>query len=73
MKEIQAWLGHSTIGTTANIYTHLDENSKINSANAIIGILEQKKTLRATKLRVSFLKWCRQRESNPYGFWAEGF
>ena len=54
MKEIQAWLGHSTIGTTANIYTHLDENSKINSANAIIGILEQKKTLRAAKLRVSF-------------------
>ena len=43
MKEIQAWLGHSTIGTTANIYTQLDENSKINSANAIIGILEQKK------------------------------
>ena len=43
MKEIQAWLGHSTIGTTANIYTHLDENSKINSANAIIGIWEQKK------------------------------
>lgn len=43
MKEIQAWLGHSTIRTTANIYTHLDENSKINSANAIIGILEQKK------------------------------
>ena len=43
MKEIQAWLGHSTIGTTANIYTHLDENSKINSANAIIGILEQKR------------------------------
>ena len=43
MKEIQAWLGHSTIRTTANIYTHLDENSKINSANAIIGILEKKK------------------------------
>ena len=73
MKEIQAWLGHSTIGTTANIYTHLDENSKINSANAIIGILEQKRTLRAFHLRVSVEKWCRQRESNPYGFWAEGF
>ena len=39
LKEIQAWLGHSTIGTTANIYTHLDENSKINSANAIVSIL----------------------------------
>ena len=56
MKEIQAWLGHSTIGTTANIYTHLDENSKINSANAIIGILEQKRTLRAFHLRVSVEK-----------------
>lgn len=39
LKEIQAWLGHSTIGTTANIYTHLDENSKLESANAIISIL----------------------------------
>lgn len=39
LKEIQAWLGHSTVGTTANIYTHLDENSKINSANAIVFIL----------------------------------
>lgn len=43
LKEIQAWLGHSTIGTTANIYTHLDENSKINSANAIISILPGQK------------------------------
>ena len=29
----------STIGTTANIDTHLDENSTINSANAMISIL----------------------------------
>ena len=37
---------YHTIGTTANIYTHLDENSKIpkiNSANAIIGIWEPQK------------------------------
>lgn len=74
MKEIQAWLGHSTIGTTANIYTHLDENSKINSANAIIGILEQKKGHSEHFISECPLpKWCRQRESNPYGFWAEGF
>ena len=39
LKEIQAWLGHSTIATTANIYTHLDERSKLNSANAILSIL----------------------------------
>lgn len=39
LKDIQAWLGHSTIGTTANIYTHLDENSKLASAEAIMPIL----------------------------------
>jgi hypothetical protein len=38
LKEIQEWLGHSDIGTTSNIYTHLDFNSKIASANAIIGV-----------------------------------
>lgn len=42
LKEIQAWLGHSTIGTTANIYTHLDENNKLSSANAILSILPKK-------------------------------
>lgn len=42
LKEIQAWLGHSTIGTTANIYTHLDENNKLSSANAILAILPEK-------------------------------
>lgn len=42
LKEIQAWLGQSTIGTTANIYTHLDENNKLSSANAILSILPEK-------------------------------
>ncbi|MBR4960152.1 MAG: site-specific integrase, partial [Clostridia bacterium] len=32
MKMIQDWLGHSDMGTTANIYSHLDSNSKIASA-----------------------------------------
>ena len=36
LKEIQEWLGHSDIGTTSNIYTHLDYSSKISSANAIL-------------------------------------
>ena len=58
MKEIQAWLGHSTIGTTANIYTHLDENSKINSANAIIGIFAKKRAPRVLKHWVPDGKWC---------------
>ncbi len=38
LKEIQEWLGHSDIGTTSNIYTHLDYSSKVSSANAILGI-----------------------------------
>jgi len=36
MKEIQAWLGHSDYGTTANLYAHLDvEMSKIQSAQKL--------------------------------------
>ena len=32
MKEIQEWLGHSDISTTANIYAHLDSRSNQLSA-----------------------------------------
>ena len=39
MKQIQEWLGHSDISTTANIYSHLDYKSKITSANVMDNIL----------------------------------
>ena len=39
LKYIQEWLGHSDIGTTANIYSHLDYKSKITSANVMDNIL----------------------------------
>lgn len=42
-KEMQEWLGHSNISTTANIYTHMDFNKKISSANAIISLLDKEK------------------------------
>lgn len=36
MKKIQEWLGHSEFSTTANIYAHLDYQSKIFSAEAML-------------------------------------
>lgn len=39
MKDIQAWLGHSNYNTTANIYAHLESNSKELTGNAMQGNL----------------------------------
>ena len=36
MKQIQEWLGHSDFSTTANIYAHLDFQSKVSSAEAML-------------------------------------
>ena len=36
LKQIQDWLGHSDFSTTANIYAHLDNSSKISSAQAMV-------------------------------------
>lgn len=40
MKAIQEWLGHSTFNVTANFYSHLDYQSKIDSAETIARILD---------------------------------
>ena len=34
-KEVQDYLGHSTVSVTPNIYTHLDRSSKENAAKAM--------------------------------------
>ena len=39
MKEIQERLGHSTYSTTANIYSHLEKDAKIKSANVLSNTL----------------------------------
>ena len=43
MKEIQAWLGHSTYNTTADIYAHLDTSSVCNTGKVISNVFEPKK------------------------------
>ena len=36
MKQIQEWLGHSDFSTTANFYAHLEYQSKMSSASAMM-------------------------------------
>ena len=43
MKEIQAWLGHSTYNTTADIYAHLDTSSVLSTGKVISNVFETKK------------------------------
>ena len=38
MKAIQEWLGHSTFNVTADFYSHLEFQSKIDSAEAIANV-----------------------------------
>ena len=40
MKMVQEWLGHSDMGTTANIYSHLDFSSKVASARVMDSLLQ---------------------------------
>ncbi len=44
MKQIQDWLGHSNFSTTADVYSHLDFSSKIESAKKIETALSGKET-----------------------------
>lgn len=37
--KVQKWLGHSSISTTANIYSHLDFQSKVESAQNLLDIM----------------------------------
>lgn len=40
MKQIQEWLGHSDFNTTANLYAHLQSESKMNAANTMASALK---------------------------------
>ena len=40
MKAIQEWLGHSNYAITANLYSHLEYNAKVISAETIVRVLD---------------------------------
>ena len=42
MKAIQEWLGHSIFPITANLYSHLEYNAKVNSAETIARVFSGK-------------------------------
>jgi integrase len=39
LKDIQEWLGHSSISVTADIYTHIDTGRKRSLAESLSGVL----------------------------------
>lgn len=41
MKDISEWLGHADIGTTMNIYDHLDMEHKRTLGNGLNGLLDK--------------------------------
>ena len=45
MKSIQEWLGHSNYTITANLYSHLEYNAKVISAETIARVLDGKTTI----------------------------
>lgn len=52
--DVQLWLGHSSFSTTANIYAHIDVDSKMEAANMIaskinLGELPEKKEISQAK------------------------
>jgi len=53
LKSIQDWLGHANFQTTANIYSHLDFSSRIESADMITSILGDSETGIETSTEIS--------------------
>ena len=41
MKDISEWLGHADIGTTMNVYGHLDMEHKRTLGNGLNGLLDK--------------------------------
>ena len=68
MKQIQEWLGHSDISTTANIYAHLDSRSKQLSAATMEQTMEQALALPGELPKKPAVKWVNETPgASPWG------
>ena len=76
LKDIQEWLGHSDIQTTANTYAHLDIKRKENISNTLTEIItkwksvrqsvrQRQKNNRTDLLKPALLLWQGQKDLNP--------
>ena len=68
MKHIQEWLGHANFNTTADIYSHLGMDSKLESSNVIDSQLQNESDISQEKIEIDdeeykeFLEWKRKRK-----------
>ena len=65
MKAIQEWLGHSNFSITANLYSHLEYNAKVNSAETIARVLDGKSEDKSEAEKPAEKKKTTRRKSTP--------
>lgn len=65
MKAIQEWLGHSNFSITANLYSHLEYNAKVNSAETIARVLGGKSEDKSEAEKPAEKKKTTRRKSTP--------
>lgn len=62
---IQEWLGHSNFSITANLYSHLEYNAKVNSAETIARVLGGKSEDKSEAEKPAEKKKTTRRKSTP--------
>lgn len=65
MKAIQEWLGHSNFSITANLYSHLEYNAKVNSAETIARVLGGKSEDKSEAEKPAEKKKTTRRKATP--------
>ena len=65
MKAIQEWLGHSNFAITVNLYSHLEYNAKVNSAETIARVLGGKSEDKSDAEKLTTKKTTKTADKTP--------